>query len=381
MSGAAEPSLMARIFISMSGEGRGHATRVRSLVEQLRHEHEIWLFTPGDAHSFLAPIYAGTPVRVIRMRGLTFHYNERGRLAFLKTVAEGIRTIFAMPRLINKLVRTIRREMPDLVITDFEPALPRAARRCKVPFLSINHQHFLIVNDLGSLPLKLRWHTWYMSLVVRSYYSGAEEIVVSQFYFPPVKPKYRKKVVMTGVLLRPELLNMEATRQGHLLCYLRRFACPALLEALKASGRPVRVYGLGEKPADGNLTFHAINDHEFVKDLASCEALFSTAGNQLVGEALYFGKPVFAIPEPRNWEQYINAHYLAESGAGKWMEFDEVRAADVAGFLDRLEEYRARIDRQLMNGNPQALTAIKRHLRQTPRPGPQLGAMGVPAHG
>src|SRR5690606_32445238 len=113
----------------------------------------------------------------------------------------------------------------------------------------------------------------------------------------------------------------------------------------------------------------------------SCEALFSTAGNQLVGEALYFGKPVFAIPEPRNWEQYINAHYLAESGAGKWMEFDEVRAADVAGFLDRLEEYRARIDRQLMNGKPQALTAIKRHLRQTPRPGPQLGAMGVPAHG
>ncbi|MCP5528711.1 MAG: hypothetical protein H7A47_18120, partial [Verrucomicrobiales bacterium] len=32
---------MARIFISMSGEGRGHATRVRAVTEALRAQHEV----------------------------------------------------------------------------------------------------------------------------------------------------------------------------------------------------------------------------------------------------------------------------------------------------------------------------------------------------
>jgi len=372
---------MARIFISMSGEGRGHATRVRSLVEHLRHEHEIWLFAPNDAYTFLAPIYRGTQVRVSRIRGLAFHYSANGRLDFLKTIREGLPTIFAMPRLIQKLARIIRREKPDLVITDFEPALPRAARRCKVPFLSINHQHFLVVNDLSALPLRMRWHTWYMSLVVRSYYQGPAEIVVSQFYFPPVKPRYRDRVVMAGVLLRPEMLRLESSHRGHLLCYLRRFNCPALLDALRACGRPVRVYGLGEKPAEGEVTYHAIDDRAFIEDLASCEALFSTAGNQLVGEALFLGKPVFAVPEPRNWEQYINAHFLAESGTGTWKEFDEVRPKHVLAFLNNLESYRSRIDRDAMNGNPQALTAIRRHLGRSPGPNRQLRTVGVPAHG
>jgi uncharacterized protein (TIGR00661 family) len=365
----------------MSGEGRGHATRVRSLVEYLRDDHEIWLFTPNDAHTFLAPLYKDTPVRVVRMRGLAFHYSESGRLDFLKTTWEGIRTIIGMPRLIRKLMKVIRREKPDLVITDFEPALPRAARRCGVPFLSINHQHFLVVNDLSSLPLHLRWHTWYMSLVVRSYYQGPAEIVVSQFYFPPVRPKYRSRVVMAGVFLRPELMAREATDGDHLLCYLRRFSCPALLEALKACGRPVRVYGLGEQPPDGNLTYHPINDRTFVEDLASCQALFCTAGNQLVGEALYFGKPVFAIPEPKNWEQYINAHYLQESGAGRCVEFDEVHPHHVEDFLASLDHYRLHIDRESMNGTPKALTAIRRHLGSTPKQERQLGHLGAPAHG
>jgi uncharacterized protein (TIGR00661 family) len=186
---------------------------------------------------------------------------------------------------------------------------------------------------------------------------------------------------MAGVLLRPEIIQLPPTNGEHLLCYLRRFSCPALLEALKASGRPVRVYGLGEKAPDGNLTFHAINDKSFVEDLASCQALFSTAGNQLVGEALYFGKPVFAIPEPKNWEQYINAHYLQESGAGKWVEFDEVKPHHVEDFLASLHQYRLHIDRESMNGTPKALTAIRRHLGSTPKQERHLGHLGAPAHG
>ena len=45
---------MAKIAISLCGEGRGHATRIATLVEHLQTEHEILIFTSADAREFLS---------------------------------------------------------------------------------------------------------------------------------------------------------------------------------------------------------------------------------------------------------------------------------------------------------------------------------------
>lgn len=173
-------------------------------------------------------------------------------------------------------------------------------------------------------------------------------------------------------MLRPEIVATTPENQPHLVAYWRRFAPQNVLDALQASGREVRVYGLGSRPRSGNLVFHAISEQRFLEDLASSSALVSTAGNQLVGEALFLGKPVLAFPESRNFEQYINAHFLDQSGAGAWAEMEQVSAAHISGFLGRLDEYRARIHRSRMNGLPVTLAALSRHL---PAPGtePRVG--------
>ena len=44
---------MARIAISLCGEGRGHATRICTLIEHLADEHEILVYTSADALAFL----------------------------------------------------------------------------------------------------------------------------------------------------------------------------------------------------------------------------------------------------------------------------------------------------------------------------------------
>lgn len=78
---------MARIIFSLSGEGRGHATRVRTLIEHLRPQHEITVLAPGDAFGFLAPLYARDSVCVRPMPGLRFRYRDSGHLDFLRTAA------------------------------------------------------------------------------------------------------------------------------------------------------------------------------------------------------------------------------------------------------------------------------------------------------
>ena len=174
-----------------------------------------------------------------------------------------------VPRILTRLEKLLRRECPDLVITDFEPSLPRAALRCGIPFISLNHQHFLVANDLSKLPAPLRRSATFMGLIVGAYYSGQAETIVSSFYFPPLKPWY-KHVKQIGVLLRPQILGACRERGKHLLAYIRKDAFPNVIEAFRQCGRPVRIYGLGNRPAEGNLDYRPIDDRAFVEDLATC---------------------------------------------------------------------------------------------------------------
>ena len=353
---------MARIFYSLAGEGRGHATRVRALVENLRLNHEVTLFTYGDAYALLKPLYRDTNVRIRPIHGPRFVY--RGlELDYFRSGLGGVRyAARVLPEMVDLLSARIRREKPDLVITDLEPALPRAALLCGVPFVSLNHQHFLVVNDLSSLPARLRWYGEFLGSVVRAYHHGQAKTIVSSFYSAPLKPKYENEVVQVGVLLRPEVLFTTPYSGGYFVAYLRRFVGQWVLDALKACPQRVMVYGLGERPPEGNLTFRRVTADGFLEDLAGCEALISTAGNQVVGEALYLEKPVLAVPEPGNFEQRINAHFLKESGAGDWASSDTLTPSFVRGFLDRLGLFRAAIRPEAVNGTPAVVKALRPYL-------------------
>jgi len=358
---------MAKLFFSLSGEGRGHATRVRAAVEELRPHHRISILAPGNAFEFLGPLYKDTEVHVIPIPGMVFHYDRARRLDLWRTVGGAACYLRSFSRVRGEIEALLDRERPDLVVTDFEPALPRAARRRGIPFVSLTHQHFLLTYDLSSLPWHLRAHAVYMKWVVGCYYTGQRHNIVSSFYFPPLR-RVCRNVTQVGVLLRPEVRRASPSTGEHLVAYLRRFAGPNVLDALAAVGRPIRIYGLGERPAQGRLTFHSINEKRFVADLASCFALVATAGNQLVGEALFLGKPCFVMPEARNYEQFMNAHFLAQTGGGAWMGMERVTAAGLREFSDRRDEFAARIERSRLDGLPAALHTLERFLPGPARP-------------
>lgn len=353
---------MGKIFYAVSGEGRGHAMRARTLVEELKSEHRIFLYAPHHAHDILAPVYRdGAAVELRRLPGLRFHYSTARRLDYLRTGWGSLGYLARLADAVRRMTSDLSEEQPDLAVTDFEPILPRAARRAGVPFLSLDHQHFLTTYDLGSLPPRLRFYAALMAVIVRAYYRGQLATVVSSFYFPPLKRRARN-VTQIGVLLRPEILKARPETGGHLLAYLRRFDGRRVLAALEGCGCEVRVYGLGCRPDQGRLRFLGIDVEGFAADLASCRGLVTTAGNQLIGEAQYLGKPVLAMPEEGNLEQEINAHFLSRSRTGMVVAMEAVTAEHVRALLDDAEHLVARIDRRRLCGNPAALAALRRHL-------------------
>jgi uncharacterized protein (TIGR00661 family) len=352
---------MAKIFYSVAGEGRGHATRVRAIVEHLRSEHQFVIFAPDDAFDLLSPLYESTNVRVVRIPGPRFEYGANRSLSSWRTALGALSYVATLPALVERLEREIDDERPDLVITDFEPSLARAAVSRGIPFVSLDHQHFLVVSDFTHLPKGLQLRAALMGGVVDLYYKGQESTIVSSFCFPGLRPGLGR-VVEVGPMLRPQILNAVPEHGDHLVAYVRKFGSERLIEALNGSGREVRFYGLGARPSAGNIRFFAIEERRFIEDLASSCALVTTAGNQLLGEALFLGKPVLALPEPNNAEQLLHGHLLAREGTGEWTDFERVSASILRRFLARAELYRSRIVPERMNGNTAALAELRRYL-------------------
>ncbi len=361
---------MAKIFYSMCGEGRGHAARVRSVVDHLKHEHQLVLFAPEQAYDFLAPRYpqGESNVEVRRIPGLRFRYSG-GKLDLCQSIASGLGYLFRMQETVADLTRTIESEQPDLVITDFEPTLPRAAERCGIPYISLDHQHFLVACDLRSLPFGLRQWARLMSYAVRMHHHRQRATIISSFFHAPL-PSGSVNVEHVGPLLRPEIVHAPTTNGDYVVSYLRPHTPASVLELLQGCGREVRVYGLGEREDDGRLKFCKLDDRRFVEDVAGSAALIGAAGNQSIGEALYLGKPVLALPEYQHHEQRINAHFVKHMGAGDAMTIEHVQPSHIKQFFAHLETFQRQVAklRGCLNGTPRALAAIGAHLPPVVRP-------------
>lgn len=373
---------MSKLAISLCGEGRGHATRATAIVRRLEQEHDILIWTSSDALDFLRRQFAeGHPrVRVEEIPGILFQYSG-GRLDVMKSITAGLDyQARQLGPLVDRMMRELEDFGADLAITDFEPALPRAAGRMGVPLISIDHQHFLLAYDLDALPWSLQWQAWFMSHAVWMYVMEATDTVVSAFFRPPLRRGW-EHVVQTGPLLRPEILAAQPRDDGFLLSYLRRHTPFSAIESLADCGLPVRVYGLGHRETVGHVSFHTIDDIRFAADLAACHAVVAAAGNQLIGEALHLGKPLLVLPERAHSEQLINSSFLKAMGCGDFRHLEEVTRGDVSEFiagLDRLRPALAAVAGR-MDGTDDVLRVIRHRLAtpaRSPAPAPASPGLG-----
>jgi uncharacterized protein (TIGR00661 family) len=186
-----------------------------------------------------------------------------------------------------------------------------------------------------------------------------ERIIVAAFY--PGTPK-RQGVETVGAILRKEVLDTEPSDGDFLLVYVTNAASnftPNIERALRELDCRVKVYGPDRTGTDGNIEFCEIANVPFVRDMASCRAVFSTAGNQLISEAIHFGKPLLLIPE-KALEQRLNARFIENWGAGMQTHPGRVTPALLRRFLGRREEFAANIAHHRRDELATALDAIDR---------------------
>jgi uncharacterized protein (TIGR00661 family) len=189
------------------------------------------------------------------------------------------------------------------------------------------------------------------------------EAVSSFFHLPPRKGT--ESISRLGVLLRKSISDAKSFAEGkadHVLVYIRKYAPESFLQALTKIHRPVILYGLGAQMRRENIEFREFGNESFALDLAQCECLITTAGNQIVGEAFYLGKPVLAIPEEGNYEQELNALLVSRSQGGWSTTFRQVTPHLLQQFLLAVPAIRSQLDKLEVNGNEKAKAFIERFL-------------------
>lgn len=319
------------------------------------------LFAPHQAYDFLEPRFAdaSSGVQLRRIPGLRFVY-KRGNMHLTKSVVAGMRFWATMGPLVKQLVQCMRDEKPDLVITDFEPLLPRAAQRVGIPYVSVDHQHVLTACDLSALPRSLRMSVFAMRWAIDAHYRRQVATIATAFYHPPLLDRY-PATLLVDPIVRQTIREAEVTTGDYLVSYLRPHTPPTVMDMLRDASCPMRVYGLGERPPSGNMEFRDFHPQRFVEDLAGCRAMVGAAGNQSLSESLYLGKPVLALPESSHFEQRINAFYLQHMGYGRSVDLDRFTATDLSGFLENLDGFQV-AQKRGREGNPAVLEAINRLL-------------------
>jgi len=363
-----------KILYGVVGEGMGHAMRSRVILEHLVREHDVEIMASGRATDFLRKRFAG----VNGIHGLHMIYEEN-RVRLGHTLWSNILAgATGIPNNIVAYFQLVDRFQPDVVISDFESWTYLYGKNQRLPVLSIDNMQ--IINRTTLPEDVIEGHRAELAVTkafIKSKLPFCDEYFITSFFQPPIR---KERTRLFPPILRPEILaanrrppKMEpggpAPTGGkeHLLVYTTGEGNETLAKTLAATGLECRIYGmrrdLKTEEVEGNLHYRPFSEAGFIDDLASCRAVIAGGGFTLMGEAVYLKKPMLAVPLARQFEQVVNARYLAHEGFGRCAETLE-DPATIHDFLAAVPACEAALARYHQDGNREILGAIDDWLRR-----------------
>jgi uncharacterized protein (TIGR00661 family) len=283
-----------RILYGVVGEGMGHATRSRVVLEHLTKHHDVHIVVSGRARDYLAKRFEN----VHNIWGFTIQY-EGNSVKKWQTVLQNLKgAITGWPQNVRTYFELVEKFEPDVVISDFESFSYLFAKNHLVPVISVDNMQ--IINRCRHEPSLLAGHEDQFELtrgIVKAKLPGAFHYLITTFFNPPVR---KDRTTLAPSILRPEILNAQSESGEHLLVYQTMTSNTALMDELKKSGLECRIYGykrdLTADLRDGNLLFRPFSEAGFIDDLRTARGVVGGGGYTLMSEAVFLRKPMLSVP-------------------------------------------------------------------------------------
>lgn len=304
------------------------------MAQALRARGHRVRFAAGDpAAGRLADASGGEVYRVPALRQVM----RGNRVRMLATARANLDLTWRSPEIIEEAGRWLGEVGADLVVSDHEPFVARAARRIGVPVVALSHQ-LVLTETRPPVPLRHRLSAATTAAGIGILAPPAPDAtVIPTFFFPPLRP--RSRAVLVPPILCDDVLALRPGPGDRVLVYLNEGdGMAGLLQTLGRVDAAFDVYGLDAgAAAPSNVRLHEPSRADFLDRLARARAVVATAGFTLLSEALHLGKPVLALPNRGFFEQTVNALALEAQGRGAAVVGRRLAAAELRQFLARAD--------------------------------------------
>lgn len=336
-----------RILYGVVGEGMGHATRSRVVLEHLTKHHDVHIVVSGRARDYLAKRFEN----VHNIWGFTIQY-EGNSVKKWQTVLQNLKgAVTGWPQNVRKYFEIADDFKPDVVISDFESFSYLYARNHFIPCISVDNMQ--IINRCKHEPELLAGHEDQFQLtksIVKSKVPGSFHYLITTFFYPPVR---KERTTLVPSILRPEILDAKSEKGEHLLVYQTMTSNTALIEELRKSGIECRIYGykrdITSDVREGNLVFKPFSEAGFIDDLRTARGVVGGGGYTLMSEAVYLRKPMLSVPIGGQFEQVMNALYLQKLNYG--VHAEQLNGQVLGEFLEKVDGCAKSLEGYSQDGN------------------------------
>jgi uncharacterized protein (TIGR00661 family) len=322
----------------------GHATRSKVSIAYLTElGHEVLVATSGRVF----PVIKRAHPRTIEIVGIGSSCTD-GRLDLRKTLEDNARRLPAMLDVNSSAWWAVAGFCPQAVVTDYDSFSYLFGKAHDLPVVSIDN--FQILPRCEHDDVLLASQTAGIA-ALRAFSSvitppDCHHYIVTTFFFPDVVPGLESTTTLVPPILRPEVLarlDAPPEQKEHVLVYkTESVEDDVMLRALGSTDASFRLYGMRpETEVPDNCVNCPFDESAFVDDLASSRAVISNGGMSLTGEAVAFGKPVYAVPMRDQYEQVLNARYIEHMRFGG--RADTLTTKGIAEFLTELPDFEKRL--------------------------------------
>jgi uncharacterized protein (TIGR00661 family) len=349
-----------RILYGVVGEGMGHATRSRVILDELVREHEVHVVVSGRAREYLGRHFAN----VHRIWGLTLNYGGN-RVRNFRTVLQNLTgAVSGWPGNVRAYFEVLSQFRPEVVISDFESFSYLVGKALRIPVISLDN--IQIINRCEHEPALLDgWEPIFelTRSIVEAKLPRCFRYLITTFFYPTVS---KPVTTLIPPVLRPEIIEATSEPGDHLLVYQTATTNRTLPGVLKQLGLPARIYGLKrdltEDLVDGNLVYRPFSEARFIEDLRTARAVVAGGGFTLMSEAVYLRKPLLSVPVVGQFEQVLNALYLQRLDYGRYAP--RLTETALRNFLGSLKVCERSLQSYRQEGNRAALLAVRDALAQ-----------------
>ncbi len=347
------------VFYCTCGEGMGHAIRTGVIVDRIKDDYDVYLFSSERAYEYLNSKFDN----VYEIGGFNTVYINN-KVNNLRTLANALkRNPTNMKVGYEKLYKKARELRPDVIVTDFEIYATVVSKLLNIPLISLDNIHMMTQTKID-YPKNHYAEMIKAKGVVKTYVVKPKVHILTSFFYPKIRPK--KNAVLYPPIIREEIRSLEPTDGDHIIVYQTSRESVKLVERLKLlKNEKFIVYGFNKNKTDENLTYKEFNEDVFYDDLASSKAVICNGGFTFISEAICLKKPIYSVPAIGNFEQTLNGFYVEKLGYGEYHEI--MSAKKVKAFLTRLPKYKKRLEKVKKTNNDGIVRELKYRIEKYSR--------------